>query len=512
MRLAVKERIQNQTTTLANLPEPQAGPQSIFLRECDDIDIVIYGGAAGGGKTFGLLVDAAKHVTVPGYGFVLFRRTSPQITNEGGMWDESQEIYPAIGGYGVKGPPCAWRFPSGAKGSFKHLEHEKTKYEWQGSQVAYIGFDELTHFSETQFFYMLSRNRSTCGVRPRVRATTNPAPGWVRDLLAPWLDPHHEWKSQSGEPRYFFRRQGKIIWSYPDELDAEGQSPKSITFVRATIEDNQKLLAKDPGYKANLLAQSEVDRERLYFGNWDVFDGSFFAEFSKDRHCIPPPYSPKSPYSSQSILPPHWVCSGALDWGFRDPFAFGLYAVDEQGALHCIETIQRAGLTNEAQVDVVLGILSKWGVDRKVCIIAYDPSMNGTRRAHMQPGYIGEADIEEYRRAGLRCAEADNNRQPGWSMVRKLLHTNAADGLPHLRLWDGYNVELVRQFPLAQFDGDTGEDMAEGSWDHLLDQLRYKAMTRPRPSVDPNAPPVVKPKPDRRDPEQRRRMDQKRKL
>src|SRR5205085_1689527 len=142
-------------------------------------DIAIYGGAAGGGKTWALLLEGMRNQSVPDFSAVLFRRTVPQVTAPGGMWDEGAKLYHLLGATPNR-TALTWQFPSGARVKFGHLQYEDSVYDWQGSQIALLGFDELTHFSQTQFFYMLSRNRSTCGVRPYVRATTNPDAGsWV---------------------------------------------------------------------------------------------------------------------------------------------------------------------------------------------------------------------------------------------------------------------------------------------------------------------------------------------
>jgi len=127
---------------------PQPGPQTDFLSS--DADITIYGGAGRGGKSFGLLLAPLQWSHVPGFGAVIFRRTTTQVRAEGGLWDESQELYSHLNGT-PREQQLEWRFPSGAAVSFAHMEWERNRYDWQGSQICLIGFDELTHFSRTQF-------------------------------------------------------------------------------------------------------------------------------------------------------------------------------------------------------------------------------------------------------------------------------------------------------------------------------------------------------------------------
>jgi hypothetical protein len=166
--------------SLSTVIGPQPGPQQTFL--CSAADIAIYGGAAGGGKTFAELLEPLRHVGNKDFGAVIFRRTTPQITNEGALWDESLKLYPLLGAKPNQGD-LYWTFPSGSTVSFKHLEHDKTVLNWQGSQIPLICFDELTHFTQKQFWYMVSRNRSMCGVRPYIGATCNPdADSWVAEL------------------------------------------------------------------------------------------------------------------------------------------------------------------------------------------------------------------------------------------------------------------------------------------------------------------------------------------
>ena len=206
--------------------------------------------------------------------------------NQGGLYDASQELYRLYPGAKQKKTPAPqWIFPSGAKVSFRHLERDDSVYKWQGSEICLLEFDELTHFTEFQFFYMLSRNRSTCGIKPYVRCSTNPdSDSWVAGFISWWIDQDTGYAipERSGVIRYMGRINEQIYWGdtkqevieYAKEADPDTEliedDIKSVTFIASTIEDNQVLLKSDPGYMANLKALSQVERERLLKGNWKI--------------------------------------------------------------------------------------------------------------------------------------------------------------------------------------------------------------------------------------------------
>ena len=285
------------------ITRPHKGPQEVAL--ASSADILFFGGAAGGGKSIALLLESVRHVGNAQFGAVIFRRTYPQIFNEGGLWDTSKKIYPAAGGQERAGD-AEWLFPSGSKIKFAHMEHETSKKAWDGSQIPLIMFDEVTSFSETQFWYMLSRNRTTCGIRPYVRATCNPdAESWVAELVAWWIDQDTGYPipERAGVIRWFVRDSGRIMWfgsrrEAADHLVRMGMAsdkamrvPKSFTFVPARLEDNPTLEKMDPGYRANLMALEHVERERLLGGNWKVRP-SAGLKFPRDKwllHDAAPP-------------------------------------------------------------------------------------------------------------------------------------------------------------------------------------------------------------------------------
>lgn len=267
-------------TTAADIDDvrrigPQPGPQWDFLK-CD-ANIGIYGGSAGGGKTYALLLDPLRWVQdYKDFGAVIFRRTSKQVFQEGGLWDTATDLYTSIGAE-PRVSDAQFVFPKGARVTFAHMEHEKNRLDWQGAQIPVIGFDELTHFTWRQFSYMLSRNRSTCGVPPYIRATCNPDPDhWLRSFLAWWIDEKSGLaiRERAGRKRWFVMINDSPVWSdtrqeLVDKFGEETQ-PRSVTFIPARLEDNPALTAADPNYLGNLMALPYVEREQLLGGNWNV--------------------------------------------------------------------------------------------------------------------------------------------------------------------------------------------------------------------------------------------------
>src|SRR5262245_3890770 len=283
---------------------PQPGPQTAFANTW--ADICVMGGAAGAGKTSALLMEPAKYLHVPGFNCVTFRRTSPQITNPGGLWDDSTQLYPAYSGTQVKGM-LEWRFPAGSKIVFRHLEHEESRIEWSGSQITLLQFDELFTFSEKQFWFLSSRNRSNCGVRPYIRATTNPDPdSWLADLLAWWIDQDTGFPllDRAGVIRWLVRNGEELVWfddhaylrakTYAVQLTKDQRTePKSVTFIPGRIDDNAILLATNPDYLSNLHALPYVEKMQLLYGNWkvrpsagNVFNREHFEVIDARPHAV----------------------------------------------------------------------------------------------------------------------------------------------------------------------------------------------------------------------------------
>jgi len=279
---------------------PQKGFQEKVLA-CK-ADVAVIGGSAGAGKTGALLIESLRFVDkefseeqgvdASKWRVTIFRRVLKQVKNQGGLWDSAKDffgvLHPSIRPSMVDGKyEC--RFPSGANVKFDHLNRVADTEQYQGAEIAMIGFDELTHFTSEQFWYMLSRNRSLCGADPYMRATCNPQGyGWVKDLISWWLYPDdYEDESLASYPiperegviRYMTRFNGTVYWgdskeeviqSIP-EYAREKYKPeliKSFTFIPGKLEDNKILDEGQPGYRGSLMALHEKEQEQLLLGRW----------------------------------------------------------------------------------------------------------------------------------------------------------------------------------------------------------------------------------------------------
>ena len=337
----------------------QEGPQSKFLSSA--ADIAIYGGAAGGGKSFALLLEPLYDIENPKFGGVIFRRTSPQLVGAGSLWENAQELYRPLGARLTESPNLDVVFRGGATLEFRHLQHASDVYDHQGKEYAFIGFDELTHFEESQFWYLVSRMRSMSGARIRMRCTTNPDPdSFVRGLVAWWIGsdglPIAE---RSGKRRWFIRDDDAMIWGDTrEEILAQcepGQQPQSMTFIGASLKDNPALTSKDPGYEGRINSLPLVERQRLGGGNWDVRpEGGKYIER---------PYFERR-YTEQPKHLNIYICS---DYAVSEPTPgrqpdwteHGVFGISPEDDL-CVLDWWHGQTKSDVWIDVLLDKIARW--------------------------------------------------------------------------------------------------------------------------------------------------------
>lgn len=334
-------------------PQPK---QEQFLSS--PADIVIYGGGAGGGKTWSILVEPLRYKDIKNFGAVIFRRTVPEITREGGMWHEALEMYPRLGARPNAGLRT-FDFGGLSRITFAHMQLEKTKYAFRGAQIALIEFDQLETFTEMQWWYMFSRNRSKCGVLPYIRATANPEPGWLADLLAWWID-KDGWAipERSGIIRYMARDGNNIVWGKTareiiNRYPHDALEPKSFTFILSTLEDNKILTEHDPGYAGRLKMLPHVERMRLLGdgvhlgGNWKIRPSAGNV-FHRDWFLI----KERCPFdASRSIR--YWDLAGTEAKEGTDPDWSASVKMLEGDGQFCIVNAKRARV-REKQLEEIL--------------------------------------------------------------------------------------------------------------------------------------------------------------
>lgn len=405
-----------------------------------------------------LIVEALRDVAHPSYHGLLLRRTFPRLQE---IIDRCYRMYPDLGGI-YRSTEHRWYFPSGAKITLGHMQHENDKYDYQGKEYQLVGFDELTQFTESQYIYLHSRSRSAVdGLRPRVRATTNP--GGIG----------HMWVKQ----RF-------IDIAKAGETHIDPNTGLSRCFIPASVYDNPILMAADPAYIARLESLPKTERRRLLDGDWSIFDGQAFAELSQAVHGCEP-----------FDIPDDWERFCVLDWGYSKPFSVGWYAVDYDGVLYryrewygCKPGEVDMGLRLTAQ-EVAQGILDMERMDRtKTKVRIADPSIYnrtagmGNRRRET----VGGSVAEDMQALGLHWLRADNDRIQGIQQVHKRfscdehVSTDTGEVTRSARFFVFNNCNgFWRTVPMLISDESNPEDVDTSMEDHCYDEVRYAAMYKP---------------------------------
>lgn len=444
------------TTAQAEQIRPQRGPQESFLGT--SADIALFGGAAFGGKTWALLMEATRNIGIPGYYAVVFRRTTPQIRNEGGLWDQSAAIYPGMGGQ-PRESILEWKFGTGSTIRFAHMEYDKHRFDWQGAQLPFIGFDELTHFSRTQFWYMCSRLRTMCGVKPYIRATCNPDPdSFVAELVKWYVSPETGYPipERSGVVRYFARYGNDLVWgATPGEIQRElpdldpRNDVKSFTFIASSIYDNKIGLLQNPGYLSNLKVLSLVDRERLLKGNWKIRPsaGSYFRrEWFKVVDA--------APVGGRRVR--YWDRAASEPSAkYPDPdWTVGTLMSRAGGGPWCVEDVVRFRGTPHAVKNRIRNVATQDGPGVKV-LLARDPGQAGKVEAQDLIRFLEGFDA----RVVIESKDKETRAKP--------MSAQAEQGnvLVVRRAWNAAWFDELENFP--EGDHDDQVDSADGAFDGL---------------------------------------------
>lgn len=411
---------------------PNEGPQEDFLA-AGETD-VLYGGAAGGGKSYAMLVDPLRYAHRAAHRALIIRRSMPELRE---LIDKSRELYPkAFPGCKYREVEKLWNFPSGAKIEFGFLERDADVYRYQGQAYSWIGFDEITHLpTEFPWNYLASRLRTTDSeIVPYMRCTANPGGVGAHWVKKRYIDPN--------EPNHSFK-------------GADGLTRK---FIPARLEDNP-YLAEDGRYEQMLKALPPTQRKQLLEGNWDVNEGAAFTEFDTELHVITP-----------FQIPIHWERVKGIDYGYASESACVWGALDpSDGTLIIYRELYRKGLTGEALGHMITEMELQ------------DPlAVSGVldTAAWARTGTTGPTVGETLVRQGHKLRRADKNRIQGKVQIHEYLRLQQS-GRPRLQIFNSC-PNLIRELQSIPLDRSNPEDVDTHAPDHAYDALRYLIMSRPR--------------------------------
>ena len=425
------------------VPYPQPGPQAHYLsaKFCPEI---FYGGARGGGKTAGSLLDFLQdiHIGKPWKG-ILFRRTFPELEE---VIVQAKEFFGPTGAI-YHETKKTFQFPTGATYKLRALEKPRDAEKYQGHQYTHITWEELGNWPDLRAYDMLKAClRSPFDVPfKRIRATGNP--GGVG---------HYEIKKRFVDP---------CPTGYKLISDEKGER----MFIPAKVTDNQILLENDPEYIDRLKAVGSPQLVRAWLeGDFSAIEGSFFPEFGI-KHILEP-----------FKVPNHWHRIRAYDHGYASPFAVLWGAVssgkDDEGVQHrCRKgsiVIYRewygSSEGNEGQRldprEIAKGIRER--EEEQIDQYVSDPAIFKTEG--------GPSIAEEFYNHGIKWTRADNQRLPGWLQIRLRLK---AQKLPMIYFFSTC-TNVIEQLPLQQHCQRNPEDLDTTGEDHLADTLRYLCMAR----------------------------------
>tara|TARA_Y100000114_G_scaffold64971_1_gene59541 strand:+ start:696 stop:2381 length:1686 start_codon:yes stop_codon:yes gene_type:complete len=411
---------------------PNEGPQTDFLA-APETD-VLYGGAAGGGKSYAMLVDPLRFAHRAAHRALVLRRSMPELRE---LIDKSRELYPkAFPGCKFREVEKIWTFPSGAKLEFGFLERDADVYRYQGQAYSWIGFDEITHLStEFSWNYLSSRLRTTDSeITPYMRCTANPGGAGATWVKKRYVNP-----------------------SAPNE-SFTGDDGLTRRFIPARLEDNP-YLAKDGRYEQMLKALPDVQRKQLLEGNWDITEGAAFTEFDVMEHVIAP-----------FEIPISWERIKGIDYGYASESACVWGAVDPtDGTLIIYRELYRKGLTGVdlAQMITNMELQDPFSVAGVLDTAAWN-----------RTGTTGPTVGETLQRGGHKLRRADKNRIQGKIQIHEYLRVQPS-GRPKIQIFNSC-PNLIRELQSIPLDKSNPEDVDTHAPDHAYDALRYLIMSRPK--------------------------------
>lgn len=453
--------------------------QDLFLR-CPAYEAG-FGGTKGPGKTDALIVDGTGQIGQEDYKAILFRRTHKQLEE---IYIRTTKFFQHVGAW--NGEKKCWLFPNRARYYLSHCQHEIDKYNHQGQQYDWMGFDQVETFTLTQYQFLMMQVRSANPkINNYIRSTFNPGGvghSWVRQRFVdacPW----------DGKVLSFMRN------PETDEEEAVRPGTKDAltrAFIFSTIYDNKILLENNPLYLSNLKSLPLAQRKAMLEGDWDSFEGQYFREFTRPVHVVP--------YAVYQAMAANWPHKRAisLDYGFACPSSVHWHAIFPNNLIVTYRELYEEGLDYE---QLALRILKMTQAGEEIEYGVVDPAIQGDKSHHAQPkdgDAKGESGFDVIRRIiGSRWPMllADNKRVVGWTRMHEYLRPfedQHGQTIAHWRMTDNCK-NLIRTLPGLVHDATNPEDVDSDGEDHAPDDCRYFLMSRP---ISPRAPEQPKTKGD----------------
>jgi hypothetical protein len=447
---------------------------------------VLYGGAAGGGKSHLMRVCAISWAcAIPGLQIYLFRRVSADLQRNhvDGPSGFRTMLAPMVDAKVCTIIEDEIKFANGSTIYLCHCKDEKHVYKYQGAEIHVLMIDEITHFTESMYRFL----------RNRVRMVSITVPSQYKGQFPRILC--------GGNPGNIGHLWVKTTWvDYADEFaivrTTESEGGMLRQYIPARVQDNKKLLESDPGYINRLKGLgSKALVAAMLKGDWHQVEGAFFDCWDASQHVIRP-----------FQIPPHWLRFRSMDWGSAKPFSVGWWAVVGDSATtghgHVLmpgDLIRyrewygmKAGKPNEGLRMTAASVgqkIAELEANETITYGVLDPACF----AHNGGPSIYE---EIYRGSGAKVSfrAADNTRisgkgaMSGWEQMRsRLLGDCTEDGVvirPALRVFSNC-VDSVRTIPALRHDDKRPEDLDSSMEDHAADDWRYGCASRPYVPTDP---------------------------
>ncbi len=397
---------------------------------------VLFGGAAGGGKSYGQMVDALLFaLTRPGSKQLVLRRTFAEL--EKSLIRTALALYPREV-YTFNSSSHTGKFKNGSVIDFGYCANENDVYQYQSAEYDIIRFDELTHFTEAQYVYLISRVRGANNYPKQIKSSTNPGGighSWVK---ARFIDGKAPGKSFIG-----------------------GDGMKRI-FIPSLLDDNRFLREGDPEYKKRLLALPEREKKALLYGDWNIFEGQYFSEFSRDKHTVKP-----------FEIPVGWRKWRTIDYGL-DRLVCLWIALSPEGDVYVYREFCASDLPISASAKA---ISERTPIGEDIYATLAPPDLWSRSQ---ESGRSKASLFSEY---GINFTKTSNDRETGWLAIKELLCAN--DSRPKLKIFSTCE-ELIRTLPALTIDKLKPSDCSTEPHEitHAPDALRGFAIYYARPKKE----------------------------